>query len=122
MRPGVDQPVPVESAPVQMAVLIVRLRFHCEGRNRAPDPRTASATVAPNRTACLERTRVVFARLAAHHAQATNAEGTSARAPTGFMDEPPPERHSGFGWFVAGLVSHALLLSLATVAGKPGAA
>ena len=39
-----------------------------------------------------------------------------------FIDELPPERHSSFGWFVAGLVAYALLLIFATVAGKPGAA
>ena len=39
-----------------------------------------------------------------------------------FIDELPPERHSGFGWFVAGLVANALLLIFATVAGRPGAA
>ena len=31
-------------------------------------------------------------------------------------------RNSLFGWFAAGLIVYALLLILATVAGKPGAA
>jgi hypothetical protein len=38
------------------------------------------------------------------------------------IDELPPERHSSFAWFVAGIVVYAPLLILATVAGKPGAA
>ena len=39
-----------------------------------------------------------------------------------FIDELSPERHSSFGWVVAGLVAYALLLIFATVAGKPSAA
>ena len=39
-----------------------------------------------------------------------------------FIDELPPERHSSFGWFVAGLVAYAVLLIFATIAVKPGAA
>ena len=39
-----------------------------------------------------------------------------------FIDELPPERHSSFGWFLAGLIAYTLLLIFATVAGKPGAA
>jgi hypothetical protein len=40
----------------------------------------------------------------------------------GAPTELPPERHSSFGWFVAGLAAYTLLLIFATVAGKPGAA
>jgi hypothetical protein len=38
------------------------------------------------------------------------------------IDELPPDRHSSFGWVVAGPVTYVLLLILATVAGKAGAA
>lgn len=39
-----------------------------------------------------------------------------------FVDELPPERHSSFAWFMAGLVAYAGLLTAATHLTKVGAA
>jgi hypothetical protein len=39
-----------------------------------------------------------------------------------FVDELPPERHSSFAWFMAGLVAYAGLLTAATYLTKVGAA